>query len=71
MVANHKELSAELENLVANEDILKQSVEENKALVEGSDKKISTMMHDLQLLREEKCTSQANSKKEIEKIRGK
>merc|ERR1712083_858532 len=69
MEANHKELSAELENLVANEDKLKKSIDEQKALVEGSDKKIASMMHDLQLLKEERFLVEEKSKKEIEKIR--
>merc|ERR1712013_764810 len=72
MVANHKELSAELENLVANEDKLKKCIEEQKTLLEGTDQKIANMMHDLQLLKEEKfLVKEKNEKeKELKKIKG-
>ena len=53
---------AELENLVANEDKLKKSIEESKALVDSSDKKMATMIHDLEHMREEKFLSEANNK---------
>eukprot|EP00092_Neocalanus_flemingeri_P013816 GFUD01014902.1.p1 GENE.GFUD01014902.1~~GFUD01014902.1.p1 ORF type:complete len:2566 (+),score=919.79 GFUD01014902.1:685-7698(+) len=69
ITANSKELSAELESVVANEDKLKNSVEESKALVEASDKKMATMMHDLEHLREDKYLSETNNKKEIEKVK--
>merc|ERR1711892_882700 len=67
--ANSKELSAELETLVSNEDKLKKSVEESKTLVEGSDKKMAAMMHDLEHIREEKFLAEANNKREMEKIK--
>ena len=69
LAANIKELTAELENLVANEDKLKKSIEESSALVESSDKKMATMIHDLEHLREEKFLSEANNKKEMEKLK--
>merc|ERR1712123_351676 len=67
--ANSKEMGAELETLVSNEDKLKKSVEESKALVEGSDKKMAAMMHDLEHIREEKFLAEANNKREMEKIK--
>ena len=71
LAANSRELTAELENLVANEDKLKKSIEESKALVESSDKKMATMIHDLEHMREEKFLSEANNKKEMENLRTK
>merc|ERR1712106_1293814 len=54
---------------VSNEDKLKKSVEESKTLVEGSDKKMAAMMHDLEHIREEKFLAEANNKREMEKIK--
>merc|ERR1712106_1054156 len=55
---------------VSNEDKLKKSVEESKTLVEGSDKKMAAMMHDLEHIREEKFLAEANNKRELKKIKG-
>ena len=38
-------------------------------MVESSDKKMATMIHDLEHMREEKFLSEANNKKEMEKLK--
>merc|ERR1711915_64386 len=69
IIANSKELTAELESLVASEDKLKKEIEESKALVETGDKKIASIFNDLEHLREEKYLAETNHKKELEKIK--